>query len=549
MKEPFFNLTEEPWIKVMMMNGVEDTVSVKDLYKKSHMIKTLSGETPLQDNAILRLLIAISITCFYRYDEDGNDSPLKDEEEAIERFRRIWEKGSFPNEFTDTYLDRWHDRFFLIGGEFPFYQVPEKYIKEEKVKIDKKNPTGLLYFISPYGEWDKLGWNYAMTINGEVLQSANTVSPFANKGKENKNRMSLKEAARWIIYYMNYADCSSKIPGKWNAGMTFTSSGANIHPIGKNLFETIMLCSVLLDENGQLYPSISTAWETDDYNVINSSPYGEALPDNIPELYTQQSRKIILHYNGDYIDGLFTAAGDRYGTVNSFVEPMFAFHIDAADRSGGSMKPNHLAADCTGWKEYKSIFMNSNSNPSRWINQLFDSNILSWKDNIPFVMNDIAYGSMQCTVDYTVNTRISVNPKYFTDSKEMETASTEIDHISEITGIIKRFGQRLDCAYGAKDNKVKLNSILAKRLGEEYELYAGKLIERLLKDEITDLSELHKEEIKIAEKTVERILDEINIIEFIGHGEQYIGSAENGFHKEIYLMKKKLGIMAGEKNE
>ena len=546
MKEPFFNLIDEPWIKVMMCDGREDKVSLKDIFSKSQDIRSILGETVLQDNAILRVLIAISVTCFYRYNCNGNELPLQDEDDAIERFREIWNNKHFPNSFIGTYLYKWRDSFFLFDSERPFYQIPQEFIKEVKSKVDKKNPNGVTYLVSPFKDSDKLSWNYAMTFNGEVLQSGNTVSPFSNKGNEEKNRMNFDEAARWLIYYMNYADCSSKIPGKWNAGMTFTSSGANIHPVGQNLFETLMLCSVLFDVNGLLYPQVAPSWETGNYSEINSSPYGEAMPDNLPELYTQISRKVILHYNDGYVDGMYTAAGDRFGTVNSFIEPMFAFHADSSDKSGNTKKPSHMPSNCVGWKEYKNIFMSTPSNPSRWVNALFDSDILSYDTNIPYGMSDIAYGSMQCGVDYTTNTRLVLSPKYFIDSVEINRASEEIEHINEISSVLKRFGQRIDCAYGAKkDSKGRLVSKVSNRLVEEYELSAGGLIESYLRGDMDDLHKLHEEAVKMAERVSDRVLEGINIIGFIGHGDQYIGDAENGLNKDLYLIKKKLGLMEG----
>ena len=546
MKKPFFNLIDEPWIKVIMADGKEAMVSLNDVFEKGSEIRTIAGETALQDNAVLRLLIAISVTCFYRYDDMGLEASLTDSDEAIERFRKIWEQGKFPKEFIGKYLDKWHDKFFLIGGAYPFYQVPDKYVKEISVKKDKKNPNGMTYSLSPHRTWDRLGWISAMSFNGEVLQSANTISPFTNKGNEEKNKLSYDEAARWLLYYMNYADCSTKIPGKWNAGMTYSSSGANIHPIGINLFETIMLCSVLLDINSQLYPGVAPAWEKsecEEYTEINASPYGDTAPDNIPELYTQQSRKVILHQGYNCIDGMYTAAGDKYGTTNSFIEPMFAFHVDKSDKTGNTRKPNHLKPKCTGWKEYKSIFLNGSLNPARWVNVLYEHDILTLDGHIPFVMNDIAYGSMQCGVDYTVSTYITATSKYYIDSLSMERAEEEINIITEISGILKQFGQNIDLAYGAKrDNKGRLESSIGDKMVEEYELYAGKLIEQLLADKIENIDEIHRKEIKKAWEVADRVLNGVNILGFIGHGDQNIGVAENKLVREIYDMKKKLAI-------
>ena len=177
---------------------------------------------------------------------------------------------------------------------------------------------------------------------------------------------------------------------------------------------------------------------------------------------------------------------------------------------------------------------------------MYENDILSWDTHIPYIMNDIAYGSWQCAVDYTVSTRVTLSPKYFIDNKEISKAGVEVERINKIAGILKRFGQRIDCSYGAKrDSKGRLIAGIGEKLVEEYEMYAGKLIEQLLLDKIKDIKVIHKEEIKIAEKIAKRILEEVNIIGYIGHGEQYIGKAENGLNRDFYEIKKELGLLEG----
>ena len=68
---PFYNLIEESWIKVLDDTGRERKFSLSDLFKNCQHIRTLAGETPLQDNAILRTLVALSVTMLYRYSENG----------------------------------------------------------------------------------------------------------------------------------------------------------------------------------------------------------------------------------------------------------------------------------------------------------------------------------------------------------------------------------------------------------------------------------------------------------------------------------------------
>lgn len=547
-----FNLVDEPWIRTVALDGSERTYGLKDLFLNAHELSFLAGETELQNVAVLRLLVAISVTVMYRYDSNGSKNSLSDRKEAITRFRKLWNQGKYSYGIIE-YFETWHNRFDLLDEEYPFYQVPGKYRKQISVKPDSKNKTGISYSVASYGEADKLGWIGATAVNGEILQSGNTVSPFSTKSKLDYYKMTMAETARWLIYYMTFADCSSKIPGKWNAGMTFASSGALIHPIGKTLFETIMLCSVLLNHNEKIYPKVSPAWELDGYTGINASPYGEAIPDNLPELYTQQSRKVVVHRCENNIDGIFVAAGDRYGTVNAFLEPMFAFHPDKTDKTGSTLKPNHLRENEMGWKAFEAVLGNVNnihSKPSRWTELLFDEEILPDDLSIPYIMTDISYGSMACGVAYTVNTSVVINKKFFKDDALLQKSKTEAERISSISTALRQLGISIDLAYGAKRSKTGgLEATIGDRLQREYEVAIGKVFSLLLANKI-QMEELREKEFQLAEKTANNVLKSINLLGYMGHGDDVsIGKAEIWFHNKLYGIKKECGLMGGDTNE
>ena len=80
-----FNLIEKPWIRVTDNQCRMKEVSLSDALIHAHRFRALAGESPAQDAAMLRLLIAIAYTVFYRADADGQVSLLQDEEEALER--------------------------------------------------------------------------------------------------------------------------------------------------------------------------------------------------------------------------------------------------------------------------------------------------------------------------------------------------------------------------------------------------------------------------------------------------------------------------------
>ena len=81
MNEIEFNLIDEPWIRVMDSNCNVSEVSLKDAILNAHNYKSLSGELPTQDIAVMRLMLAVLHTVYSRADENGNESPLEEDNE------------------------------------------------------------------------------------------------------------------------------------------------------------------------------------------------------------------------------------------------------------------------------------------------------------------------------------------------------------------------------------------------------------------------------------------------------------------------------------
>ena len=116
MQEKEFNLLEEPWIKVIMPSLEQKEVSLTDAIIYAHQYKNLSGEMATQDAAMFRLLLAITVTIFYRYDADGTSRDLREEDE--------WEEEESDDELDEnTVLRRWKDigkredsRSMLLGS-------------------------------------------------------------------------------------------------------------------------------------------------------------------------------------------------------------------------------------------------------------------------------------------------------------------------------------------------------------------------------------------------------------------------------------------------
>lgn len=102
-----FCLLDESWIKVLNDENEIIEVSLIDVFTNAHKYKRLAGETVTQDVAILRLLLAIAITVFYRYDADGREDDVLNysnpEDEILDRWSDYWEKECLnPMHFVIT---------------------------------------------------------------------------------------------------------------------------------------------------------------------------------------------------------------------------------------------------------------------------------------------------------------------------------------------------------------------------------------------------------------------------------------------------------------
>ena len=128
MKEVEFNLLDEPWVRVLCVDCTVREVSLTDALLYAHEYKGLAGELPTQDVAVLRLLLAVLHTVFSRVDVQGENAPISagvEPDLALNRWESLWKLKHFPVQPITTYLEKWHERFWLFHPERPFWQVPQ----------------------------------------------------------------------------------------------------------------------------------------------------------------------------------------------------------------------------------------------------------------------------------------------------------------------------------------------------------------------------------------------------------------------------------------
>lgn len=292
-----FNLLKEPWIKVL--DTIDENVSTESLLNvllNAKKYECLAGESSIQDTSILRMLLAVLQTVVYRYDIDGNYKPLTTPDEALERWKTIWDKEEFPKEMISAYLSRpkIEDRFYLFHPEYPFYQ------------------HNCVYAVNT-------AYLSASKLDMSTSQSQNTPRAYSRKVEDAMVALSYDEAARWLIT-INYFD-DAALKARRNERQMFNGKSINSPTIRvgwcgeftpvylelacnartqtrKTLFTTLMLNLVLLNYDGTLWDSPTPSWEESldsSYNTSSNIVGRWVTITNQAQLLSLQSRRTILY--------------------------------------------------------------------------------------------------------------------------------------------------------------------------------------------------------------------------------------------------------------
>ncbi len=403
MTEMKFNLLDEPWIRVMGENCALKEVSITEALINAHRYSALAGETPAQDVAILRLLIAIVHTVFYRVDESGRPAMLVGYDDALDRWEALWHAGALPETPIRSYLDTWHDRFDLLDPDRPFYQVPEA----------------------------KIGTPHtAAKLNGTILQSENKIRVFSGRTADTKGILSFAEAARWLIYLHCFDDAGVKKKteaGKKNAQVNSASPKGwlgnlgVIYALGGNLFQTLLLNLCFLRDGAELYAPPKPCWELE---MPNTEERTLIFPDNLPALFTLQSRRVLLVCKGEHIIGFNEYCGDLIESSDAFQEPMTLWALEQRNAKRSSYTPKRHSDARQLWRDFSTIVVVSENcrlpGVTYWLLQLQENNCLE---------NDRPLRFTTVGVEYDKNASSSVE-KFIHDS-----LSFHADLLTEIGGV------------------------------------------------------------------------------------------------------------------
>lgn len=329
MAEKEFNLLDEPWIRVMLPDCAVREVSLLEALTQAHAFSALAGELPTQDMAILRVLLAVLHTVFFRTDADGRPRPVEDKDDALGRWQAVWALRRFPEEPVRAYLEKWRERFYLFHPERPFYQVAQA-----------ANGTEFT----------------AAKLNGAISESSNKIRLFPMRAGAEKNRLSYAEAARWLIYLNGFDDTSAK-PKQKNLpspGAGWLGKLGLIAAQGENLFETLMLNLVMLSDQDEPWGENRPVWELERPRTQERCEI--SMPDNQAELLTLQSRRLLLQREGQWVTGYRLLGGDFFNKVNAYAEQMTLWtHVPGKGSQPPYDQPRRHDPGRQIWREFPAI--------------------------------------------------------------------------------------------------------------------------------------------------------------------------------------------------
>lgn len=297
-----FNLIDEHWIPVKLLDGTRDELGIRDTLLRAHEIATIEDPSPLVVASMYRFLLAV----LYRALEGPTD---------IDQAKTLFKDG-LPGEKIATYLNAWRDRFWLFHEKYPFAQNPN-------IPKDEIEP------------WTKLTAEYNATSNKVLFDHTNTKKPGVKEPRE---------CARWLLSTMTFS-----ISGGRGYYPSPSPNAMMCIPLGKNLYETFCYCLVPYP-NRHVMLEDSALWERDPQALPLATP--KQMAAGYADLFTWQPRMILLEelpLGG--VAAMRFVAGKGFENPSKNPDPMQAYK---ADTTYGKL-PVRFRDDRGTWRDFDSL--------------------------------------------------------------------------------------------------------------------------------------------------------------------------------------------------
>lgn len=319
MSHPTFNLVDEPWIPVAMIDGSNTELSLSDLFARAHEAKGFNEPSPLTYVSVARFLLAVAHRTL--------NGPA-----SVNAWVALWRRGQFDPAPFDDYFARLRHRFDLFDPEKPFAQAdPDHDLGKEE---------------SPLSRF----------LLEEASVSAATL--FDHSHDTNPTPFSPAQAARALLTAHNYAFAGTG--GRYRDATLIR--GYSLLLEGDSLFQTLVLN--LVGYNDQSPKDLTRAndapwWELDhDPPIVKDG----SEPRGLTDLLTWRSRWMRLRSESDGTV-VFSPYLQRYFLPQSFIaDPFLGYAAVQGGANKGEIITRKFSVGRALWRDSNVLMEHQRAN-------------------------------------------------------------------------------------------------------------------------------------------------------------------------------------------
>lgn len=399
---PTFSLLTEPWINCELPDGSERLLGIREIFDGRQEIRSIRGDSPTQNYAVLRVLLAI----YWRAHHQETLVRPGETFSFAGWFAGKLEELDEPDQLVNDYLDDYQDRFDLLHSQKPFMQVADlRTSKDSRFPVQRIVPEAEdEYFTMRAGE------------AREFLEPA--------------------QAARWLIHAQAYdysgiksgavGDARVKGGRGYPIGTGWTGRTGGTVVVGRNLRETLILNTT---EKALTGANDRPVWERQPDTAgerHRDKPEGAgetAGPQGPSDLATWQGRRIRLFTDEGRVTAVLVSNGDQIPDAGANVldDPMTPYRYSKNQSKGGKKVHYALPFDPnrTMWRSLEPLisldrdprFDGKNVAPIRPRNLSQLAEVAEDVDIPPVLdihMVSVAYGPQDSSVGTVVSGRIDL---------------------------------------------------------------------------------------------------------------------------------------------
>lgn len=433
-----FSLLDEPWVLVRTGSHGAEEVSLRDLFRRASEIGEIVGDVPTQGFAILRLALAV----LHRALGGPRDERAWD---------ALWAREEPPVDVIDAYFDRYSERFDLFHPRAPFFQVAGLHTARNEF-------SGLEILIADVPP----GHPYFTTRIGRGIE-----------------RITAAEAARWLVHLQAFdisgiksgavGDARVKGGRGYPIGTGWAGNLGGLYVAGENLWQTLVLNAIPYDQ-----PSLAVfgtrdrpAWEAEPPDGPSEDPDVVLRPYGPTDLYTWQSRRVLLKGDRDGVTGVVVANGDKLTPQNRWrFEPMTAWRrSEAQQKKLGQdlvyMPLAHVPARAM-WRGLSSLLpLVAPRGKADGGQRYVTASVVEWaarqlgaRRKVTLRAIGMAYGTMNAKIDDIIDDRLFVSTAVLspTDPAIPQTVIEAIEASEAAVSALRNLASNLVRAAGGSDS-------------------------------------------------------------------------------------------------